>query len=217
MHTLTTHTYATRLVRIAVFAFLAFLLAGVARAQGRQVELNATIPVKRSLVTQEIALGGRVYLPLGERVTTVAELRFQDAAQLFLNPTDQITASGEAWVYLTGAENKIRPFVFGGLAQSFFVGAPIEGVNSTQGSSGFGIAFTKDKFVAIPIFRFDTDDLQADRTVLGKSFGFETRLFVPLGENFSLNLAPFVAREVVPVSDKYATKYGLKIGFGRRF
>lgn len=192
-------------------------LSGVTLAQDRQVELNATIPVKRSLLTQEIVLGGRVYLPISDKITTVADLTFQDAAQLFLNPTDQITASGEAWVYLTGGESKARPFVFGGIAQTFFVGAPIENVNSTQGTSGFGIAFKKGDFTAIPIFRFQTDDLQDARTVLGKSFQFETRLFVPLGKSFNLNLAPFVAREDLALTGAYATKYGLRLGFARKF
>jgi hypothetical protein len=186
-------------------------------AQDRQVEINATIPVKRTLLTQEIVLGGRVYLPVNDRVVTVADLNFQDAAQLFLNPTDQITASGEAWVYLTGSENKTRPFVFGGIAQTFFVGAPVEGINSTQAASGFGITFKKGDFTAIPVFRFSTDDLQADRTVLGKAFAFETRLFVPLGKSFNLNLAPYVAREEVAAGALYTTKYGMKIGFGRKF
>lgn len=205
--------------RIAIF-IVAFVASSLAFGQGRQVEINATIPVKRTLVTQEIVLGGRAYLPVGDRVLTVAELNFQDAAQLFLNPTDQITASGEAWVFLTGADNAARPFVFGGLAQTFFIGAPVEGISSTQGASGFGVAIKKGEFHAIPIFRFTTSDLQEGRTVLGQAFNFETRLFIPLGKSFNMNIAPFVSREVIPASlldPGYSTRYGLKIGFARKF
>jgi hypothetical protein len=206
-------------MRKLLFAFT-ILTAFVAStlAQDRQVELSATIPVKRALLSQEIVLGGRVYLPVNDRLVTVADLSFRDAAQLFLTPTDQISVDGEAWVFLTGSENKTRPFAFGGIAQSFFVGAPVEGINSTQAKSGFGIVFKKASgFTAIPIFTFSTDDLQADRTVLGKAFAFETRLFVPLGSNFNLNLAPFVAREELPTGALYTTKYGIKLGFARKF
>lgn len=213
------------LTRIAFTLILSILFLAAALAQTPQIEVNATIPAGGSVPTSnEIVLGGRAYLKVNDRVLSVVDMTFSDAAKSFIDPrVDQITAAGEARVFLTGPESKARPWVSGGVAQTFFVGAPIDGANSTQATSSFGVTFQKaNGFTFVPSFQFTSDDLQDGRTILGKEFAARFDFFVPLGTNFSLNFSPFVSRANDPVFSGdpafsgYRTQYGLRIGFGRK-
>jgi hypothetical protein len=204
--------------KIKLVAFLILFLSATLSvvAQDRQVALEVELPAKRSLVTSDIALGGKVFLPVGN-FTVVGDLNFRDAANLFIAPTDQITAEGQVWYYLTGREGKAKPFVFGGITHAMFIGEPVD---STAGLAGFGLAFkTARGSYIIPTFQFSSDDLQEDRTVLGKAYSAKVYIQVALSPNFNLNLTPTFERRQDPALDytHYGNVYLVKIGFSRKF
>jgi hypothetical protein len=185
-------------------------------AQERQVEVNVDLPAKGKLVASDIAMGGKVYLPLVDgRMVVEANINATDAFNLFLAPTTEISVSGKAWVYLTAKTPdgpKVRPFVFGGMTQNMFVGQ----LDETQATGGFGIAYERATgFAFIPSIEFTTEGLNGNQ-VLGKSFDFNSRLFIPLGKEFRLNITPYFGR-FEPAPNVYNTRYGVKIGFGRVF
>jgi hypothetical protein len=207
------------LIRIATFVAFSFVLFAVASAQDRQIEINANLPAKQGLVTSDITLGGRVFLPVGN-FTVVADVAFKDAVNLFLSPTDQINAGGQVWYYITGAPSKdatsVKPFVFGGITRAMFLGEPVD---STTGLAGFGVTIRKPSgFTVIPTFEFNSDDFESDRTVLGREFGAKVHVQIPLGNNFNVNLTPQFAREDNPlIAGGYRSKYSLSVGFSRKF
>jgi len=202
------------LTRIAIFTIVSLL--GVAYAQDRQVEINADLPAKRGLVTSDIALAGRVYLPAGNFVI-VGDLSFQDAINLFLAPTPQINAEGQVWFYFTGAPDKekasVKPFVYGGLTRAMFIGEPVD---STTGLAGFGVAIRKPSgLTVIPTFQFDSEDFE-ESTVLGQNYSAKVYLHIPLSKEFNLNLTPKFGRHSYG-GGVYNTEYSLSIGFSRKF
>lgn len=202
--------------RIAILATLPLLLFATALGQDRQIEINAELPAKRGLETSDIVLAGRVYLPAGNFVA-VADVSFRDAVNLFLAPTDQINAQGQVWYYITGAPSKdaksVKPFVFGGITRSMFIGEPVD---STTGLAGFGITVRKPTgFTVIPTFQFDSDDLE-DGTVLGRNYSAKVYLHIPLGNNFNLNLTPKFGRHAYG-GGGYNSEYSLSVGFSRKF
>lgn len=204
------------LARIALFAFVA-LFGLTAFGQDRQVEINAELPAKRGLVTSDIVLAGRVYLPAGN-FTVVGDVSFRDAVNLFLAPTDQINAQGQVWYYITGAPSKdtggVKPFVFGGITRSMFIGEPVD---STTGLAGFGVTIRKPTgFHVIPTFQFDSNDFE-DGTVLGQAYSAKVYIHVPLGANFNLNLTPRFARAAAYLGGHYGNEYSLGVGFARKF
>lgn len=204
------------LIRIATFAILAFL-GGAVFAQDRQIELNAELPAKRGVVTSDIALAGRVYLPAGNFVV-VGDVSFRDAVNLFLTPTDQINLNGQVWYYITGAlakEGGVKPFVFGGVTRAMFVGEPVD---STTGLAGFGVTIRKPSgFHAIPTFQFDSDDFEDGRTVLGRQYSARVYLHIPLSKDFNLNLTPKFGRSDHYQTGRYSNEYSLSVGFSRKF
>jgi hypothetical protein len=202
--------------RVAIFVITALFAQVVALAQDRQVEINADLPAKRGLVTSDIALAGRVYLPAGNFVM-VGDVSFRDAVNLFLVPTDQINLNGQVWYYITGAPAKdatsVKPFVFGGVTRSMFVGEPAD---ATTGLAGFGITIRKPSgFTVIPTFQFDSEDFEGG-TVLGESYSAKVYLHIPLNKDFNLNLTPRFARSE-PTPGLYRNEYSLGIGFSRKF
>lgn len=210
---------AFRVIAYTVVFLFSMMFASPAPAQDRQIELNAELPAKRGLITSDIALAGRVYLPMGN-FTIVGDLSFRDAVNLFLVPTDQINVEGQVWWYLTGKPSTdaggVKPFVLGGITRAMFIGQPLD---STTGLAGFGVAIRKPNgFHAIPTIEFDSDDLEEGRTVLGKKYAAKVYLHIPLASassNFNLNLTPRFAR--VSGFGGYQNEYALSIGFGRKF
>src|SRR5262245_21814265 len=199
-----------------MFALLTVLAVG-AFAQDRQVELNAELPAKRGLLTSDIALAGRVYLPKGNFVV-VADASFRDAVNLFLTPTAQINLDGQAWYYITGAPSKetssVKPFVFGGITRAMFIGQPVD---STAGLAGFGVTFRKPSgFHLIPTFQFDSDNFEANRFVLGREYAAKVYIHIPLSDTFNINLTPRFSR-VDRVQGFYQSEYALAVGFSRKF
>lgn len=205
------------LTRIAIFVVAALFAQAFALAQDRQIEINADLPAKRGLVTSDIALAGRLYLPAGN-FTVVADVSFQDAVNLFLAPTAQIDLNGQVWFYFTGAPSKdarsIKPFVYGGLTRAMFVGEPAD---STTGLAGFGVTIRKPTgFTVIPTFQFDSNDFE-DGTVLGQNYSAKVYLHIPLSKDFNLNLTPKFGRKAYGGAGGYNTEYSLSVGFSRKF
>jgi hypothetical protein len=202
--------------RIATLVTFSLFLVSFALAQDRQIELNADLPAKRGLLTSDIALGGRVYLPAGN-FTLVADIDFKDAINLFLAPTDQINVEGQVWYYLTGKPegSGTKPFVFGGITRAMFLGQPVD---STTGLAGFGITYKRPSgFHMIPQFEFSSDDFESGRTVLGKSYAGRVYFHIPLNSSFNLNVTPRFARSDRFITGVYQTEYGITVGFARKF
>lgn len=182
----------------------------------RMVEVNGDFSARSD---QRVVLGGRAYIPLTDRILTEVNLDFKTALTGVLQPSDQITGEGKAYVFLTPlSECRSCPFVSGGFAQSFLIDSPIPDGNATQAKGSFGFLFRKPSgFAVMPMVTISTDDVQGGPTYLGKSYLGEVRLFIPIGSSFSFNANPYAGREYLPIVGRYESVVGFKIGFGRRF
>lgn len=184
-------------------------------AQERAVYLTADIPAKKNLTAPDIAIGGEAYLPLlNGRVVVKTELTFQDTIALLLNTpdqttTDQLALAGTARIYLQPTEAKNRFFVEGGIAQAFFIDAPIEGINVSQAKSAFGLNFNNR---VVPRFEFATQDFTGSQ-FFGREYRGEVEIFIPV-DKVRFKLTPYIAHKSAPFT---FNEYGVRIGFGRTF
>lgn len=199
--------------RLVAFLILVLSLTLSVAAQDRQVALEVELPAKKGLITSDIALGGKIFLPSGN-FTVVGDLNFRDAVNLFLAPTDQLTAEGQVWYYLTGREGQAKPFVFGGLTHQMFFGPS----DSTAGLGGFGLTFkTARGSHIIPVIQFNSEDLQDGRTVIGNAYSAKVYTQIKLSDNFNLTLTPTYERRYDPIAHGYGNVVLVKIGFSRKF
>lgn len=189
--------------------FVVLIMGGIGGeilAQERQAEILVDLPAKSNLVTTDIRLGGKLYLPFGERLVVESDLGFKQAVTTFLAPSDQVDVAGKARVYLTTGGN-VRPFFMAGIAHTM----PLENPDFTNGLMGIGFNY---KNRIIPIAEFKTDAMQNGVTVLGKDFSGRVEIFIPSG-NFRFALTPYVTRG--EQFGAYRTVYGARIGFSLPF
>lgn len=200
-------------------SIVVLMLASMAvMAQERMVEVHVDAPIKRNVTTDDLRLGGKMYVPaLDGRMLVEANLDYTQAFNQFVNPNaDAMQASGKVWVFLTPKTpdgGKVRPFVLGGMTQSLV----FDTEDATQFNTGFGVAYNNGKgFGFIPSLEFNTQDL-AGRTGVGKEYAGKFRFFIPTGKLYRVNLTPYVSRFEIPGTTLYTTRYGFTVGFGRVF
>jgi len=210
------------------------VLSVFAQGDERQVGIEVGVPVKKlsSLPDgsnfkqndnggfgNDVILGGRFHMPVSDFMSLRASIDYQQASQIFLAPTDQMTVSGEAWLYFTGKPsdtNKtwVRPFVFGGMKQDMLVGT----TDATQAFGGFGInVSTIAGTRVIPKVHYTTHQLGGSQTAFGQEYNASVELQFDLGKSgFAFGIEPFVAR-FEPVPGFYATKAGASLIIWRKF
>lgn len=195
------------------FSFvIALLLSLSILAQERQVEVFVD-----NSKGQSASLGGRVWLDVNDRMRVLGDVAFSDAFNLFLNPTDQVTAQGTAHIFLTpfdvNKSSQTRAFVFGGMQTTQFIGRANDAVSVPM---GFGIQHFRNTGLEItPTLEFRTKDFTEANPILDKAYTANVYVKVPVGKSFRLSLNPYVSREQI-FSTLY-TRYGAKIGFIRVF
>lgn len=203
------------LLTILILVSLSF----IGKAQGREVELNVDIPVKRTLTAEDFKLSGRFHLPMTDLLHVDADVEFSHAVPVFLRLTnDQVTAEGQVWMYLvpspTTPKNHTRPFVFAGMAHNMFIGAPNDATNLL---GGFGIQHLRTSGTEFTfIGEFESQNFDG-RTVLGDSYNVKFRVGIPVGNQFRILFTPWVSRNDRAIPGFYVTDYGVKVGFGRSF
>lgn len=192
--------------------------------QERMVEVHVDTPIRKNVTTDNLTLGGKVYLPAFDgRMFIEADLDYNRAYQLFLTPSDAIQVSGKAWVFLTPKTpdgSKVRPFVLGGMTQTQALSTLPSAVDgsATQFNTGFGLLYERGNgFAFAPSLEFNTNELGNGGTGIGKEFESKFRFFVPTGKSFRLVLTPYVSRQEDVIQNLYYRKYGVTIGFGRVF
>lgn len=203
-----------------ILGIVAFLLlsvtSGYAQGEERMVSLDLELPMKRTLTAEDFKLGGSIRVPLTDRITVNGGLSFKDATNLFLVPTDQVTANGEMWFYFANTTGKARPFVFGGMEQNMFTNSIPD---STNGIGGFGVHYaTASGFHLIPKVRYTTKDFTGGFQSLGQEYTGSVEILIPLGKTFRFGIEPYAGRkELFASSGFYSTVYGGKVKIGRVF
>jgi len=189
----------------------------VTMAQERQVEVNVDTPIRKSVTTDDLKLGGKLYLPAFDgRMFVESEISYVEGFNQLVNPADVMQASGKAWVFLTpkvADGPKTRPFVLGGMTQTFVSRSE----DATQVNMGFGIFHERGNgFAFAPSVEYNTNDV-AGRSVLGKEIDAKFRFFIPAGKQFRVNITPYASRFEILGTASYANKYGVTVGVARVF
>lgn len=190
-------------------------LSTVIHAQEQAVYLTADIPAKKNIVSQDITVGGEVYLSLlNGRVVVKSDLSFKDTVAFLLNTPDQVTIdqlalSGTARIYLNSNEVKNRLFVEGGITNVFALDTPVDGITINQAKSAVGFNFNNR---VIPRFEFATQDFTGSQFA-GREYKAEVTIFIPI-QKVRIGLQPYFISKLNPLPVK---EYGISLKFGRTF